>query len=98
MGPSYLTRIRCQPCVGCGTDPAGEAHHTGRHGVGQKPPDECAVPLCRICHQSLHDLKGPFRGFEKRHLHAWEAMVLAATRSRAIGESFLKEEPEEGTF
>jgi hypothetical protein len=47
---------------------------------------------------ALHDLKGPFRGFEKRHLRTWEVLVLAATRSRAIGESFLKEEPEEGTF
>ncbi len=98
MAASYLSWIRRQPCVGCCTEPAGEAHHTGRHGVAQKPPDEQAVPLCHACHMALHDLTGPFRGFEKRHLHAWEALVLAATRSRFLGAACKRPAPAEETF
>lgn len=98
MSEPYLSWLRRQPCVGCRREPAGEAHHTGQHGLAQKPPDEFAVPLCHECHMALHDLKGPFRGFEKRHRHAWEAMVLAATRSRFLGAACHLPAPEEGAF
>jgi hypothetical protein len=47
---------------------------------------------------ALHDLKGPFRGFERRHRYAWEAMVLAATRSRFLGAACHLPAPEEGAF
>lgn len=79
---SYLTWLRRQPCLGCGIEPAGEAHHVGRHGMAQKPPDDQAIPLCHACHMALHDLRGPFRGFEKRHIKTWEAMALTVSRSR----------------
>lgn len=98
MSSSYVAWIRQQPCLGCGRDPAGEAHHTGRHGVAQKPPDDQAVPLCRACHQSLHDLTGPFRGFERRHRKAWEALVLAATRNRFRGVANKRAAPAEESF
>lgn len=96
--PSYLSWVRRQPCLGCGVEPAGEAYHTSRHGVAQKPPDEQAVPLCGACHQSLHDLTGPFRGFERRHRKAWEALVLMATRNRYRAAASKHAAPAEETF
>lgn len=47
---------------------------------------------------ALHDLTGPFRGFERRHLHVWEALVLAATRSRFLGAACKRPASAEGTF
>lgn len=60
----YLAWIRTQPCVvhaiehqgPCGT--GIDAHHVrakGHGGVGTKPSDYRAVPLCRNAHQIFHD-------------------------------------------
>lgn len=81
--PLYLEWIRQQACLACGHNPAGEAHHTGRSGMGQRPDDAQAVPLCHACHMALHDLRGPFRGFERRHVKAWEGMAVEVTWLRA---------------
>ncbi len=98
MSDAYLAWVRRQPCLGCGREPAGEAHHTGRHGIGQKPPDGQAVPLCAECHMALHDLTGPFRGFERRHRKAWEELVLTATRNRFRGAASKHAASAEETF
>lgn len=63
----YLKLIRQLPCLKCGVVPCGEAAHvrmgSGFHrkssaGMGRKPPDSYALPLCRDCHltdpDSLH--------------------------------------------
>lgn len=55
---AYLDFVRRQVCCapGCTTPAAPiEAHHAGRHGVGQKAPDSTAVPLCHFCHGIVTD-------------------------------------------
>lgn len=54
---SYLDWIREQSCCLC-FSPFTEAHHVIGYGAGKmggKAPDIAAVPLCRICHQELHN-------------------------------------------
>lgn len=56
--PAYLEVIRDCPCVGCLMDPCGTAAHVRmqsaahgkRGGMGKKPADKWAVPLCERCH------------------------------------------------
>lgn len=50
----YLDYIRSLPCLNC-NKPA-EPHHLrelGDGGMGLKPPDTQAVPLCRECHDEF---------------------------------------------
>ncbi len=55
---AHLQRIRQQVCLLCGTTPC-DAHHVRTDkrtkGMGLKPGDEKAVPLCRKHHMELHD-------------------------------------------
>ena len=56
--PTYLARVRILPCLACGLEPCGEAAHVrmqsgafGKHGgMGLRPDDRWAVPLCAGCH------------------------------------------------
>ena len=53
----YLRFIRNQPCLNCGfSGQPCQAHHEGlgKRGLGIKPPDTQAVPLCRDCHVLRH--------------------------------------------
>jgi hypothetical protein len=53
----HLAFIRQLPCVACGkAAPSEAAHvHTGTDsGVGIKPGDRYAVPLCSACHARQH--------------------------------------------
>lgn len=59
----YLAMIRRCPCLTCDTDPAGEASHLRASapdkpvtGVGIKPDDRWALPLCHPCHMASHRL------------------------------------------
>ena len=55
---TYLAMVRQCPCLDCGLDPAGTAAHvrmqSGAHnkhgGIGKKPADRWALPLCDMCH------------------------------------------------
>lgn len=57
--PDYLAMVRAMPCLNCGHDPCGEAAHVryacaalGRSsGMGKKPRDRDALPLCADCHR-----------------------------------------------
>jgi hypothetical protein len=54
---AHLRRIAQQPCLVCGRLPA-HAHHLKflePRGLGLKPSDAFAVPLCRLHHRALHD-------------------------------------------
>lgn len=60
----YLAFIRALPCVACARDPSGEAAHVRynfevggeRHfGMGERPHDRRAVPLCGFCHRENGD-------------------------------------------
>jgi hypothetical protein len=53
----HLAFIRQLPCVSCGKAAPSEAAHvrTGTDGgVGVKPGDRYAVPLCVACHAKQH--------------------------------------------
>lgn len=64
--PKYLAWIRTQRCLldwALSNEPKGclfpvEAHHVrekGRRGIGTKPSDRRAVPLCKETHRWYHD-------------------------------------------
>ena len=53
----HLAFVRQLPCVACGKAGPSEAAHvrTGANGgVGVKPADRYAVPLCNACHALQH--------------------------------------------
>jgi len=53
----HLAFVRQLPCVACGKAAPSEAAHvrTGTDGgVGVKPGDRYAVPLCTACHAKQH--------------------------------------------
>lgn len=64
--PAYLESVRACPCLYCGLDPCGEAAHLrmasaafGKaSGLGKKPADRWALPLCgedhRIARHAQH--------------------------------------------
>lgn len=61
--PAYLSLLRQCPCLKCGMEPAGEAAHVRRQsgvhnkhgGMGKKPADRFAIPLCGDCHRTDPD-------------------------------------------
>lgn len=55
---SYLAMVRQLPCLKCGMEPSEAAHvrfasaaFGKASGLGRKPPDSAAVPLCACCHR-----------------------------------------------
>lgn len=55
---SYLSLIRCLPCLSCGMEPSEAAHlrlssaaYGKASGLGKKPPDRWALSLCSQCHR-----------------------------------------------
>jgi hypothetical protein len=55
--PQHLVFVRQLPCVACGKAAPSEAAHvrTGTDGgIGVKPGDRYAVPLCTACHARQH--------------------------------------------
>jgi len=53
----HLEAIRQCPCLRCGQDPCGEAAHVrmdSSTGLGLRPGDDRAVPLCHGCHMDQH--------------------------------------------
>jgi hypothetical protein len=55
----HLAFVRQLPCVACGKAAPSEAAHvrTGTDGgVGVKPGDRYAVPLCAACHAKQHQI------------------------------------------
>jgi len=56
---SHLAAIRQLPCIACGREGETEAAHirVGTDGgMGVKPHDKFAVPLCRACHRQQHQV------------------------------------------
>jgi hypothetical protein len=77
--PAYLAWVRQQPCSVCGRW-GSEAHHTGRHGVGQRAHDHTAVPLCHACHMAWHAASGWCRGMDKGARRQWSAAMVDRVR------------------
>lgn len=58
----YLNHIRGQSCLTCGSP--GEAHHlqfAQPRALGKKTGDQYCVPLCHLCHMTLHNQGVPER-------------------------------------
>lgn len=63
--PKYLAWLRTRPCSvsSCGNVPSEYTQIQAAHvrfadtaGMGQKPSDYRAVPLCPACHRKQHDV------------------------------------------
>ena len=57
--PKHLAQVRKLPCCVCGAAAPSDPHHLrssafGR-GMGRKSGDEWVVPLCRGCHNRVHE-------------------------------------------
>lgn len=52
---AYLDWLKTQPCAACAHPHGCDPSHHGRHGVGTKPSDLGAIPLCRRCHDFWHN-------------------------------------------
>lgn len=59
---AYLEQVRQLPCLKCGMAPSEAAHvrfssaaFGKTSGLGKKPPDSAAVPLCSGCHRLDRD-------------------------------------------
>lgn len=59
-----------------------EAHHAGRHGVGQKAADDTCIPICQDGHRQLTDLSGVFRDWPRGWLRQWQDLQIARYRGR----------------
>lgn len=83
----YREYIKMQPCCLCLTDPPSMVHHLSfisGTGQGTKPSDLCTVPLCAVCHRTIHDSGGL-----KEHL------AIAACRMLA---GWIRAREDEGKF
>ena len=57
--PAHLKHVRSHACVYCDATAPIEAAHVRNGsdaGMGRKPSDFYAVPLCKPCHQRQHNL------------------------------------------
>lgn len=79
----YLRLLRSMPCCMCGRPGPSEAHHhTGMRGKGQRAHDHQAMPLCHRCHMALHNLCGPFDGWDRERLQTWQDARVRELRQR----------------
>lgn len=62
--PQFLAFIRTKPCCTCGNDKSEAAHIRSGSiaydkpptGMQEKPSDKWALPQCRSCHRTQHDM------------------------------------------
>jgi hypothetical protein len=77
--PARLAWLRGRPCraPGVAPHPSGDAHHL-RHtstgaGIGARlKNDSRAISLCRICHGHIELGTGPWAGWTRDEIRAWE--------------------------
>jgi hypothetical protein len=82
---AYLAWLRSQPCCVCGSRADVEASHHGTHGVGSKPSDHDALPLCATHHRRWHDRGSPHPSWEhltREEKRARFAFLVAEHRAR----------------
>ncbi len=53
----YLAFVRQLPCCICGAPEPSDPHHVGKHAMGRKTDDYRCVPVCRNCHDQVHNGK-----------------------------------------
>lgn len=84
--PVYLALVRQCPCLACGDEPSEAAHlrmqsaaHGKRGGIGKKPADCWALPLCTADHRRQHDMgERAFWGYLKINPHLVAERLYAA--------------------
>jgi len=64
--PHYLAFVRQLPCCVCGSPEPNDPHHWGPRGMGSKTDDFRTVPLCRRCHDRIHDGRDQCKDFNAR--------------------------------
>lgn len=80
--PDYTAWVKRQRCCGCGKV-ADDPHHITGHGFGGagiKAHDLFVIPLCRECHQALHNDR---KGWEERN--GSQLLWVLRTLDRAAG-------------
>jgi hypothetical protein len=78
----YTQWVKRQPCEGCGGT-AEDPHHiigNGLGGTGTKAHDLFAIPLCRRCHDDLHENT---QAWEEKH--GTQEYLVLKTQDRALG-------------
>ncbi len=87
-GPGYLTFLRVRPCraPGLPTHAGGDSHRLRHDARGNSlgahlKDDSRAISLCRPHHQDLHARTGPFAGWSRDRLQAWENEQVAVQRA-----------------
>ncbi len=66
----------------CGITPGNNAHHIRKGtdgGMGLKPSDMYAVPICNTCHREIH-MKGEV-SFYKKHGYEVEDIITKAKKT-----------------
>lgn len=78
-------------CERCPSEPAdcdaAEAHHPRQYapGLATKAPDDTVIAICSRHHRDLHALTGPFKGWSRARLQAWERERVAEHRAMYEG-------------
>ena len=81
---AYLDWVKQQPCCVC-NKPGEDPHHINMQGkgMGSKQPDWATIPLCRSCHDELHQHRWDERNVSQVELSFW-------TLGKAISEGVIK--------
>lgn len=77
----HLMELTELPCMFCSAEPCWEAHHIRKGtdgGMGKKPSDCWAIPVCVICHGLIHT-KGEITYYAK-HGYTVEDVKMVATK------------------
>lgn len=80
--PAYLAWI-CAPACNAGAPSEAHHHNLRGAGIGRKAPDRNAMPLCTPHHvPGIHAIAGPFGGWSKDELRAWQDQRVLALQAR----------------
>lgn len=51
----HMHRVKELPCCLCGQSAPSDAHHVLEGRIpGRRAHDFCTIPVCRMCHNSIH--------------------------------------------
>jgi hypothetical protein len=81
---SCAVSVRCEWDLWYGAEPDQcngdvEAHHAGTHGMGNKSPDDTAIPMCSHHHRCITGKpggRGVFSGWPRGAVKRWELAVI----------------------
>lgn len=85
-GPSHAHHSTMAPSYAPDEVPS-KAIRGARRGRGEKAADYYAIPMSLKTHRQFHDLTGPFEGWDKEQLRAWQDGQVAIHRARYESET-----------